>query len=104
MVAKDDIGLKAIVGDDFGHIGGVEKGHGMGGEDSSDVWAKVREAVGPMDVRNALTEYGLYWKSVSSPPKLEKVVWFCQGLWVGLIVGARACPSIRPQVKEVVVC
>ncbi len=72
MVAKDDIGFKAIVGDDFGHIGGVEKGHGMGGEDSSDVWAKVREAVGPMDVRNALTEYGLYWKSVSSPPQARE--------------------------------
>jgi hypothetical protein len=53
VVAKDDIGLKAIVGDDFGCSGGVEKGHGMGGEDSSEVWAKVREAVGPMDVRNA---------------------------------------------------
>ena len=53
VVAKDDIGLKAIVGDDFGCSGGVEKGHGMGGEDISEVWAKVREAVGPMDMRNA---------------------------------------------------
>ena len=74
MVAKDDIGLKAIVGDGFGCSGGVEKGHGMGGEDSSEVWAKVREDVGPMYVRYAWTECGLYWKSVSSLLKLEKAV------------------------------
>jgi hypothetical protein len=53
VVAKDDIGLKAVVGGDYCCIGGVEKGHDMGGEDSSEVWAKVREDVGPMYVRYA---------------------------------------------------
>ena len=32
-------------------FGGVDKGHGMGGKDSSKVWAKVREVVGPVCVR-----------------------------------------------------
>ena len=68
MGAKDVIGVKALVGDDFGCSGGVEKGHGMGGRDSPVVWAKVREAVGLVCARYARTGCGRYRNSVSSPP------------------------------------